>query len=139
MVAKKEYRIRVNGVLVEVTREVYQSYYRMRRHESFLVEKDMDHGVELYSNLDTDETLGEEMLPDLHSPNVEERAITNVLSEKLRRCISQLPEAEQQLIHAIYYEGSSEHQFAEESGVSQVTIHKRKKMILAKLLKLMKK
>lgn len=108
MAEKKEYRIRVNGILVEVTQEVYQSYYRMKRRESFLIEKDMNHGVELYSNLDTDETLGEEMLPDLHSPDVEEHAITNVLSEKLRRCISQLPEAERQLIYAIYYEGLSE-------------------------------
>lgn len=83
MTDKKEYRIRVDGVLVEVTQEVYQSYYRMRRREAFLIEKDIDHGVELYSNLDTDETLGEEMLPDLYSPGVEERAITNVLSEMI--------------------------------------------------------
>lgn len=139
MTGKKEYRIRVDGVLVEVTQEVYQSYYRMRRRESFLIEKDMDHGVELYSNLDTDETLGEEMLPDLYSPGVEEKAITNVLSEKLRYCISQLSETEQRLIHAIYYEGLSERQLAKEIGVSQVTIHKRKRVILVKLLNLMEK
>ena len=135
MADKKEYRIRVAGVLVEVTQEVYLAYYRMKRREQFLIEKDMEHGVELYSNLDTDETLGEEMLPDRYSPGVEEKVITEVLSEKLRRCIDRLPEVEKKLIRAIYYEGTSERQLSRQTGIPQMTINSRKRKILAKLKK----
>lgn len=37
---KKELYIRVNGQLVEVTQDVYLTFYRMKRRERFVVEKD---------------------------------------------------------------------------------------------------
>ena len=45
MAEKKEYRIKVQGQLVPVTEEVYLTYYRMKRRELHLEEKDTAHGV----------------------------------------------------------------------------------------------
>lgn len=41
MAEKKKYQIKVQGQLVPVSKEVYLTYYRMRRHERHLEEKDI--------------------------------------------------------------------------------------------------
>ena len=40
---KDNYVIKVQGRLVIVTEEVYMSYYKMERHERWLIEKDTKH------------------------------------------------------------------------------------------------
>ena len=84
MKEKKEYQIRIPGRLVPVSKEVYLAYYRMARREQFVFEKDRRAGVAYYSDLDTDEILGEETIPDLAAPTVETVAVTQVMRESLR-------------------------------------------------------
>ena len=98
---KKELYIRVDGQLIEVTQEVYLTFYRMKRRERFVVEKDRRAGVVLYSDLDTDELVGENVLPD-YSHNVEEEAIANVMYSKLHNCLACLPEQDQRLLQALF-------------------------------------
>ena len=45
MAEKKKYQIRVQNELVPVTEKVYLTYYRMKRRELHLQEKDAKHGV----------------------------------------------------------------------------------------------
>ena len=85
MKEKKEYQIRIPGRLVPVSKEVYLAYYRMARREQFVFEKDRRAGVAYYSDLDTDEILGEETIPDLAAPTVETVAVTQVMRESLRK------------------------------------------------------
>ena len=59
---KKELYIRVNGQLVEVTQDVYLTFYRMKRRERFVVEKDQRAGVVLY---------GSSFFPKLDFPTLE--------------------------------------------------------------------
>lgn len=73
----EKYTVRVQGSLVEVTEEVYRAYYGIERHLLTLDEKDARNGKTLYSDLDTDETLGEEMLPDADAVSVEDAAIAH--------------------------------------------------------------
>ena len=80
MAEKKEYRIKVQGQLVPVSEEVYLTYYRMKRRELRLEEKDAAHGVFYYSALDTEETNGEDAIPDLLSPRVEETVVDKLMS-----------------------------------------------------------
>lgn len=138
MADRKEYRIRVQGVLVEVTREVYLTYYSTERHTRTLDEKDVRNGKVLYSELDTRETLGEEMIPDFGAAPVEDVAIGNVLCEKLRQCLLLLPEQEQKLIRALYFEGLTERQLSKRTGIPQRTINDRRNRVIAKLKKLLK-
>lgn len=137
MAERKEYRIKVQGVLVEVTEEVYLAYYSIERHTRTLDEKDVRNGKVLYSALDTEETLGEEMIPDLGAARVEDVAIGNILCEELRHCLTLLPEPERELIHALYFEGLSERQLSKRTGIPQRTINDRRNRAIAKLKKML--
>lgn len=136
--AKKEYRIKVQGQLVPVTEEVYLTYYRMRRRELHLEEKDTAHGVFHYSTLDTNETNGEDAIPDLNSPRVEDVIVDKLVAEKLHQCLAQLTKEEQELIFILFFQNKSERQLAGETGIPQKTINDRRHRILVKLKKLMK-
>lgn len=136
-IVKKKYQIRVQDELVPVTEEVYLTYYRMRRRELHLQEKDAKHGVVFYSALDTSETNGEDAIPDLISPRVEDIVVDRLIAEELHRCLAQLPKEEQELIFSLFFQNKSEHQLAAETGIPRMTIHNRKKRILARLKKLL--
>lgn len=139
MAEKKEYRIKVQGQLVPVTEEVYLTYYRMKRRELHLEEKDAAHGVFYYSALDTDETNGEDAIPDLISPHVEDVVTDKLIAEKLHQCLSQITKEEQELIFTLFFQNKSEHQLAAETGIPRMTLHDRKVKILRTLKKLMEK
>lgn len=91
----------------------------------------------LYSNLDTFETLGEEMIPDMSVVAVEDMVIARLMSEKLHRCIALLPKDEQNLIQAIYFDQLSERKLSKKTGVHYMTLHDRKIRIIRKLRKMM--
>jgi RNA polymerase sigma factor (sigma-70 family) len=137
MAEKKKYLIKVQGQLVSVTEEVYLTYYRMRRRELHLQEKDAKHGVLYYSALDTRETNGEDAIPDLISPPVEDMVVDKLMAQRLHQCIGQLTEQEQKLIDALFFQGKSEPMLSAEIGISQQLINYRKQKILLKLKKLL--
>lgn len=137
MAEKGKYIIRVQGSLVEVTEEVYRVYYGVERHLLTLDEKDERNGKTLYSDLDTMEVLGEEMLPDRNAVSVEDAAIALVLHDQLHRALDLLPPSERKLINALYFEGLSERQISKRAGVHYMTVHNRKIRILKKLSKLL--
>ena len=139
MAEKKEYRIKIQGQLVPVTEEVYLTYYRMKRRELHLEEKDAKHGVFHYSALDTDETNGEDVIPDLVSPRVEDIAIDEVMSQRLHQCIKQLSKEEQALVFALYFQGKTQVELERETGLKQQTISYRDRQIRLKLKKMMEK
>lgn len=134
---QKNFVIAVTGKLVPVSQEVYQAYYRVERHLRTLEEKDLRNGRVLYSNLDTDELLGEEMLFDPTAPSVESIAITRILRDKLQTALHQLPKEEYELIQALYFEGKSERKFSQQTGTAPMTIHNRKVRVLKKLKKIL--
>jgi len=137
MAEKKEYRIKVQGQLVPVSEEVYLTYYRMKRRETYLEERDTTNGVFYYSALDTEGTNGEDAIPDRSSSPVEDLVMDKLISEKLHRCFTQLAKEEQKLIFTLFFQNKSEHQLATETGIPRMTIHNRKKRILARLKKLL--
>ena len=139
MAEKKEYRIKVQGQLVPVTEEVYLTYYRMKRRELHLEEKDTAHGVFSYSAMDTEETNGEDAIPDLISPRVDDMAVDKMMVQKLHQCIAQLSKEEQTLIMELFFKCKSERQLSDETGIHYMTIHDRKVKILRTLKKLMEK
>lgn len=127
------------GKLVAVTEEVYYAYYHMGRQRRTQVEKDGRRQVASYDALDTEDSLGIDLLVDRDSPSMEEMAIANVMAGKLRRCLALLPRGEQELLHALYFEGQSERKYAETIGITQKAVNKRRHKGLAQLKILMKK
>lgn len=139
MAEKKEYRIKVQGQLVPVSEEVYFTYHRMKRREIYLEERDTANGVFYYSAMDTTESTGEDGIPDLTSPRVEDVVVDKLLAEKLHQCLAALTKEEQELIFLLFFQNKSEHQLAAETGIPRMTIHDRKTKILRTLKKLMEK
>lgn len=137
MAEKKEYFIKVENQQIQVSETVYRTYYGLQRRNKTLEEKDQRNGRMLYSNLDTSETLGEEMIPDMSAAAVEDMVIAKLMSERLHRCISLLPKGEQELIHTIYFDQLSERKLSKKTGVHYMTLHDRKIRILQKLRKMM--
>lgn len=111
------------------------TYYRMRRRELHLQEKDAKHGVFFYSALDTSETNGEDAISDLISPRVDDMVVEKLMTQRLHECIGKLTEQEQELIYALYFQGKSEPMLSVEIGISQQLINYRKQKILIKLKK----
>ena len=137
MAEKDKYIIKVEGKLVEVTPEVYYAYFRMERQERWQEEKLQGHDVVSYDALDNTETVGVEVLPDLSLPSMEEVMMSREIYEKLHRAVEALPKEERNLIHAIYFEGKSEREYARILGISQNSTLKRRRKILSKLKKFM--
>ena len=130
MAERKVHYIRIEGTLVEVNKEIYDTYYGIERHAKTLDEKDERNGKVSYNAMDTDEMLGEDMIPDLNSPSVEDIVVTRMMREKLR---------EQEMVNALFFECMSEREFSYKSGVPQRTVNYRKRRTLCKLKKLLKK
>ncbi len=97
MAEKQEYLIKVQGQLIPVTKEVYLIYYRMKRHELYLEEKDRAHGVFYYSALDTEETKGEDAIPDLTSLRVDELVMNSLCMNSSTNALQSLPRKSRRL------------------------------------------
>ena len=52
----------LHGMLMEVTEETYKEYYRDKRRQKYIDERSRLNGDVSYNALDTDETLGEDVL-----------------------------------------------------------------------------
>ena len=130
MAKEKEYRIHLHNTFVTVTREVYQAYYSEERKMKTLDEKDIRNGKVSIEAMDTDETLGIEMIPDAESPSVEDAAIAEVLKKELRRAIAEMQPEDRELITTLYFKGVSERQLSVLLGVPKTTINYRKQKAL---------
>lgn len=137
MAENKKYIIKISGKLVEVTPEVYGEYYRMERYARYQEERDRPHGKTLYSNLDFNDILGEELIPDQSALNTEDAAIAHIMIEKLHQCMEMLPDEDRELLNALYFEGKSERDYAKKLGISQKGVNKRRHAALAKMKKFM--
>ena len=137
MAEAKNYYIKIPGALVEVTEEVYLTYYRMHRRCSAVQEKDTYNGVSSYDALDTADMLGIDSIPDVNASSAEDLAMDHLLREKLRMCLLQLTDPERHLILALFYEGKTEREYAEILGISQKGVNKRRHKVLDKLRRMM--
>ena len=115
----------------------YRAFYKYKRREKYLEERDQKHKLYHYSDLDTEELLGEEMFSYPNEESIEEQIVDRLLIESLLRCVRKLPEEDQELIRALYYQGKSERAYANEFGISQKMINNQRNRILDKLRNLM--
>ena len=131
-----DYYIVINDEAVPVSEDVYRAYHAMAEHERYLERKDKRRGKTLYSDLDTDELLGEEMIPSSKIANpVEQAVMDKFLKLQLYAGIAMLTADEQALIHTLYVEEKSQSQLSRETGIPQQTISYRAQQILKRLRK----
>ena len=139
MAEEKKYYIKVQGELVEVSKDVYLTYYRMERKARCADERDQYNGTMLFSDLNAKELRVIEAFQDPNTDPVEEMVVASVMKEKLHHCLYILPQQERSMIYALYFEGLSERQLSDRMGIHFMTIHARKVRALQKLKKLMTK
>ena len=137
MAEKKTYHIINSRTSVEVTQKVHYAYHSAERHLRTLNDKDKRNGKISYDNLDTEDSLGEEMIPDRDAVSVEDAAIALVMNQQLHQALQLLPESERELIYAIYFQELSERKLSKLMGIHYMTIHSRKVKILKKLRRLL--
>lgn len=133
MSEEKPYQIKIEKQLVDVTEEVYLTYYRMNRYERFVEEQDVIHEILYYNGFDTEKINGVDMLYDKDAKSVEEIAVDRYLFRKLNEGIKELNETEQKIVDLLFLENMTEREAAESCGISQPAVHKCKNKILNKL------
>ena len=70
--------------------------------------------------------------------DIEEAVIKQDNLCRLRAALDQLSEEEMSLIHALFFDGRSERELEEMTGIHRMTIHNRKIRILQKLKKMLR-
>lgn len=128
--------IPVQGCLLEVAQEEYESFYRSKEREKYLKKLDKINGLLSIDAFDNDDNDGTDYI-QAESVDVAETVTNLILTDKLRLAVALLPDKEKELIHALFFKNMTEREYAKECGVSQVAIHKRKNRILAKLKKIL--
>lgn len=121
--------------LIEASEKEYLAWRSEVNHADYLKRYAVDHIViSIYEMESKDGCNGEDAIVDV-SVNVEEQAQQNIDRVALRSALLSLSDEEYQLIFDCYMveHPKTERELAEEYGLSQVGIHKRKNKILKKL------
>ncbi len=133
---REKYVIRVEETVVEVTREVYEEYYRMGRRERYLEERDQANDLIFFSALRDDKDSPDMPIEDEHV-NVENEVIMNMFLAKLPEALASLTNEEIDLIRELYYKGTSVREYAKMNDKGKSTIIGRRDKILKKLRRIL--
>ena len=126
----------LHGMLMEVTPEEYQAFYKVQNRQRYINRRSIDKGDISYDMLTTEEQNGADILAD-SAPDVVEQVEKRIMLEKLWASLALLSEEELEMLISLFYLEMTERDLAREYQISQVAIHKRKQRILEKLKKLL--
>lgn len=137
--------ITVFGEDVVVSNEVFNAYSAMDRRARYITDdasRNKEVSLErLYEDgIHLEQIIREQVIsPEDCYIAKEQRRLETERLRQLPHAISTLSETEQQLIHALFFEGMSTRKCARCMGVSQRTVIKRRDRILATLKNILKK
>ena len=123
-----------DGVLVEVTREVYLEWYQSRRRERYQQERKQKFGV---CSLEELEEKGTAIV--CVTDSLEETAIKKMCIDKLREVMDKIAEEDAYLLYLLFFEEVSVKEAAQICGCSRKTVENRRKRILKELNEELKK
>lgn len=128
--------IPLQGMLLEVSREVYAEFYREKERNRYLRKLDKENGLLSIDSFERADDSGMDYLTDTVT-DMEGEVMEKLQLDKLRECISLLSYEEQKLIYQHYYDEISEVELGREYGISQQAVSKRLKKIREKLKNLL--
>ena len=131
---RDNYVIKVDGELVKVSREVYETYHRMERRERYLVERDQDNSLILFSTLRAEDSSTDVPIKD-SGVDVEEEVIQKIFLDKLPKALALLTDDEIEMIRDLYWKGMSIRELAKKTDTAKSTLLNKRDRILAKLRK----
>ena len=106
------------GMLMEVDKQTYESFYKDKRRQKYIAECAKENGAFSYDSLDTAEFCGEDILVDSRT-DVAEEVVLRIMTEKVRNVLLLLSPDDIRLITALYYDGLTEREYAKRCGVYQ--------------------
>ena len=130
MAEREKYYIGLNGQIFEVSKELYETYYKGQRKEKYFthdlkqehtkVDKETGEMIVIPSREDSYERLleAEKQFAE-EAENVEDVAVREVMLEKLNEALRTLTDKETAIIHALFYQEISEVELAKKIRNSQ--------------------
>ena len=130
MAEREKYYIGLNGQIFEVSKELYETYYKGQRKEKYFthdlkqehtkVDKETGEMIVIPSREDSYERLleAEKQFAE-EAENVEDVAVRAVMLEKLNEALRILTDEETAIIHALFYQEISEVELAKKIRNSQ--------------------
>lgn len=132
------YFIPLQGMLLEVSREIYSEFYKEKERERYLRKLDQENRLFSLDVFDRAEERSTDFLPDTFT-DVAESVMNQLLLERLRECISLLCPEEQKLIRQHYFDEITEAELSREYGITQQAVSKRLKKTREKLKNLLER
>jgi len=146
--SNKQFFISIKGARVEVTEEIYLTYYRSKRRDRYY-ERDIKTHTAIRNkagiitgyapskedSLDRLICTGEDFVDQQKS--TEDTVMASLMSVALYKALDKLSEADRALIDVLFYQNMTERQAAAVFGLSQKGINKRKAKILMTLRKVL--
>lgn len=121
---------------VEVTEEVFHAYRRTEWNIEDNMASFYEHEIQFSSLLGGAKEAHQNFREFIDTENTPDKILEREAARTtLLTAIAALPQAEQDLIRAIFFEGCGQKVYAMRCGVTQQTISKRKRRILNKLKK----
>lgn len=102
MAEKEKYYIRIEGKLIEVEKDVYETYYKMGRRERYLEEQDKENGVVSYHAIEANGIDGEAGLQDMSVESVE--AINSLIANPEKIATPQTRRPRSQRLEVLQFE-----------------------------------
>lgn len=148
MAEKEKYCIALDGQVFEVSRELYEAYYKGERKEKYFM-----HDLK-ESHTRIDQATGKPVLIPGREESyeklletggqfasdeepVEDTFMRTAMLEKLNQALRTLDQDEMELIYALFFMDISEVELAGKLGVPRTTLRYRKDRILKKLKKML--
>lgn len=127
----KKYYLDVNGKKVEVSKEIYLEYWKLKNRENYLKRLDAKYGLLHFSSFDHDgHFVGS--IPD-ENVDVEKIVETKMRIEDLYKALFKLNNEERKIIDALYFEDKSIRDVARETNTNPMKISRKHKSILDKI------
>ena len=133
---EKRFYIKIGNEKVAVSETLFKQYMKMKRQERYYADRDKENGLIYYDSWDVERANGEEVCVD-HQFNTEERALAAIEAEKIWHCVEKLQD-EYHICRMVAL-GYTEREIAEILGLSQNSVHMRKKSLFRRLKKMLEK
>ena len=119
---------------VEVTEEVYRTYQRTEWNIADNDDSFYSHEIQFSALIGGSENAFENFREFIDTENAPDNVIERkILLERLMEAIASLPEKDQTLVHALFFNGLKEKDYAKQCGVKQQSVNKRKHRIMKKI------
>jgi len=131
---RKRKFILLHGMLLEVTETDYMEFQRTMERQRYIRRRKAAFREASLDYFSDDRSICLEIMADI---DVEDHIVDRIMVEKLQECLRLLTAREWEFIQALYFDGKSERQFSQETGIPRKTINDHRRKLLAKLKKWM--